>query len=266
MKRFFLAAGLAVSTVAGSLFTATAAQAVVDYPAAGLTPEEFAADLGFESIAAGTFVDPDSEAATLLSGIFDESQALDAEFLAAHELDASSLYWNGVDPVEVYFINEGAGYRNQLTFTATDEFGEIIDSGMIFEDISSPDSILKNSDGPLALGEGVSLGEYEGVVQMDFAVISNGYNGGTSVLGTDPENNPYGLQHVVAYEIGEWIILGFEDILGGGDEDYNDVVFAVRGVQEGAPEPADVPEPSALLGLLVLGAGVVSTRRLAAQN
>ena len=33
----------------------------------------------------------------------------------------------------------------------------------------------------------------------------------------------------------DWVI-GFEDILGGGDEDYNDAIFAVRGITA-VPEP-----------------------------
>ena len=33
----------------------------------------------------------------------------------------------------------------------------------------------------------------------------------------------------------DWVI-GFEDILGGGDEDYNDAIFAIRGITA-VPEP-----------------------------
>ncbi|NJL46216.1 MAG: DUF4114 domain-containing protein [Leptolyngbyaceae cyanobacterium SM2_5_2] len=79
-------------------------------------------------------------------------------------------------------------------------------------------------------------------------------------LGADATQNADRLQHVVAFQHNEWIILGFEDIIGGGDLDYNDVVFAVRGAQQGRPTE-DVPEPSAMLSLLVLGVGGFTTLR-----
>ncbi|PSN20249.1 hypothetical protein C7271_03155 [filamentous cyanobacterium CCP5] len=77
-------------------------------------------------------------------------------------LNPEGLFWNGVDPVDVFFINEGAGDRNQLLFSANDGPKQ-----MIFEDVSSPDSILPNQDGPLSLGEGQSLGAFSGETQLD---------------------------------------------------------------------------------------------------
>ena len=169
---------------------------------------------------------------------------------------------NDVEPLEVYFVNEGAGrYRNQLLFSA--------DSGplqMIFEDISSPDSIEPNGNGPLALGVGKSLGAFAAGTTIDFFINSDGYRNGedettaTRLLGADASQNPDGEQHMVAYKLGEWVLLGFEDVIVGDsitpDFDYNDVVFVIRGVTADA---LDVPEPGMLLG--VMGCGLWGLKR-----
>ena len=181
--------------------------------------------------------------------------------VSLQQLDSSMLFWNGVDPVDVFFINEGAGFRNQLFFSINNG-----DQSVIFDDIASPESILSENDGPLALGDGERLGKYEGETQVDFFLKANGANGGTNLYGGDVEANPDGLQHLIAYnyydevEDQNWVILGFEDLFGeygakGGpneqsDRDFNDVVFAVRGVT-GAP--VETPEPSVVLSFLGLG-------------
>ncbi|MCA9134773.1 MAG: DUF4114 domain-containing protein, partial [Planctomycetales bacterium] len=53
--------------------------------------------------------------------------------------------------------------------------------------------------------------------------------GGTQWLWNDPSENSDGLQHVVAFMLPDspYILLGFEDIIGGGDLDYNDALFVV---------------------------------------
>jgi hypothetical protein len=270
-----LAAGAVLSVAALSIGPAQA-----ELPAASLSPDEFATELGFDSLKNLTFTGPSDTLGEIKTLITGERNAVSASFLGLYELDASKLFWNGVDPVEVYFMNEGAGYRNQLFFSASDLNGNQTGGGMIFNDVSSKDSILPNGNGPLALGQGVNLGGFSGPTQLDFSILSDGYNlakpGANATeeeiqqyeaqvakrtLGTDPTKNSDGLQHVVAFQLDEWVILGFEDIVGGGDRDYNDVVFAVRGIQEGAPNPEDVPEPSAMIGMLALGIGGITTLR-----
>lgn len=181
-------------------------------------------------------------------------------------LDPNSLYWNGVDPVDVFFINEGAGYRNQLYYTVNDG-----SETLIFEDVSSPDSILPNSDGALELGEGTSLGTFDGPTQISFEIQANGYNNPNGLFyGPDAASNPDGLEHVIAFEYYDevedqtYVLLGFEDLYGteanGSDRDFNDVVFVVRGIQEGAPT-SEVPEPSMILGTLLLAGGTLALGR-----
>lgn len=60
------------------------------------------------------------------------------------------------------------------------------------------------------------------------------------------------------FKMTDWVV-AFEDLPGGGDQDYNDFVAYVRNVEA-------VPEPATLLGLgLVAGAGFVARRRQQAE-
>lgn len=195
--------------------------------------------------------------------------------LSLPKLDASQLYWDqGVNDVEVYFIDEGAGYKNQLLFSAND--GPM---NMIFDNISSTQSTLSEASGVMNLGEGKALNNFEGPTQLSFFIKSNGYNGGQNFYGADDhtgkvvdgkEINRDGLSHLVAYsyfdevEQENYTILGFEDLWGpkgqGSDRDFNDVVFAVKGLTSNPNNPKETPEPSALLGLIGVVAAVGSRR------
>ncbi len=271
--------GVGAAAVAALSIGMVAPASAQTLPSASLSPTEFSQNLGFNNLKEMGLLEPSETLSTVRALVEGERNALSADFLGRYQLDASKLFWNGVDPVEVYFINEGASYRNQLTYAATDGGGNPVKSGMIFNDVSSPFSTLPNSNGPLVLGQGVSLGGFVGPTQLSFYIISDGFNlakpGPTATarriakydqkvarrtLGSDPTKNVDGLQHIVAFQHNEWTILGFEDIIGGGDRDYNDVVFAVRGIQQGPPA-ADVPEPAAVISLLVVGLGGFTTLR-----
>lgn len=169
-------------------------------------------------------------------------------------LNLNNLTWEaGVNDVEVYFINEGAGYHNQF-FYSTDGERDSDSRVTIFEDASSQHSILSNG-GPLALGEGRNLGSFEGETALSFFLRNPKGN----FYGHDISLNQDGLQHITAFESDGFLILGFEDLDGGGDKDYNDVVIAVRGLID-TEDSADVPEPAT--GLAMLGLGLVGWRSL----
>ena len=57
--------------------------------------------------------------------------------------------------------------------------------------------------------------------------------------------NNDGYQHFVGFEENNTIWGGFEDLLGGGDQDFNDLVFKMTGVTGNGVNP--IPEPSAAL-------------------
>jgi hypothetical protein len=212
--------------------------------------------------------------------------------LALPKLNASSLYWDGkTNNVEVFFIDEGAGFKNQLMFTAN---GGPLE--MIFDNISSTQSTISESDGVLSLGQGQALRTFTDPTQLSFFIRSNGFNGGQNIYGDDAHTNMTlggqtvnsdGLTHLIAYDYFDTVekvnytIVGFEDLWGtlgatggknqGSDRDFNDVVFAIKGLSTSNPSgnpsgnPSEVPEPSALLGLLgvaVLG-GIQLKRQVA---
>jgi Domain of unknown function (DUF4114)/PEP-CTERM motif len=201
-----------------------------------------------------------------------ESVAFDE--LALPKLDASKLYWNGkTNNVEIFFIDEKAGFKNQLLFSANDNPLE-----MIYDNISSTQSTVSEPDGVLTLGEGKALRTFTDATQLSFFIRANGFNGGQDIYGDDSyANTPVagqtvngdGLSHLIAYDYFDdvekvnYTIIGFEDLWGalgatGGqnqnsDRDFNDVVFAIKGLSSNNPaanNPAETPEPSAMLGLL----------------
>jgi membrane protein involved in colicin uptake len=89
------------------------------------------------------------------------------------QLDPAKLRLAYDHTVSVAFINEGAGFRNQLAFQAT---GTTNKTGLVFQDVSSTESILSNSDGPLKKGDSVSLGKMTAGTQLDFWLRADGWN------------------------------------------------------------------------------------------
>lgn len=69
--------------------------------------------------------------------------------------------------------------------------------------------------------------------------------------------NPDGVIHAATDNLGGGVFeVGFEDILGGGDMDYNDLIFRFTGVV-----PASEPGVLALAGLGLLGLGLSRRKR-----
>ncbi|MDJ0900941.1 MAG: hypothetical protein QNJ55_19225 [Xenococcus sp. MO_188.B8] len=163
-----------------------------------------------------------------------ESSAIDLSELQARKLDTSNLELTYDAEVIVYFINEGAGFRNQLRFEST---GTTEESGMIFYDVSChgtdpdcgyPGGGPSNVEDALELGDYVNLGNLAAGTSLDFQVLADGYNNSNApVWYTDSTRNVDGIQHLIAYAYEGYLVLAYEDLWGGGDNDYNDVVFAV---------------------------------------
>jgi len=189
-------------------------------------------------------------------------------------LDPSKLKLKTSADVRVYFVGEGAGYANSLGFT-TDGSGSrsSATAALIFPNASStvstyqPGSTVRRTDRePLLPGDFVDLGKIKGGSSLDFFLIANGANGGRQSFATQTSVNPDGINHVVSFAYtskdSPYLILGFEDLLGGGDRDFNDLVLAVDVGAVNLSELTAAPEPSAIFTMTAfLGLGYVLVTR-----
>ena len=172
-------------------------------------------------------------------------------------LDPSKLKLNTTSDVRVYFIGEGAGYHNTLGINTDGVGTNVGNPQLVFPDASSRNSSFANGDKtmglrtnslPLLPGDFVDVGSFGGGTQLDFFLIANGANGGSYVYTAHEDANPDGIQHTVSFAIegSPYLLIGFEDLYGGGDRDFNDILFAV---DIGAHNVAHLanPEPSTML-------------------
>jgi hypothetical protein len=89
------------------------------------------------------------------------------------------------------------------------------------------------------------------------------------VYSTDISVNRDGINHVVSFATihDSYLVIGFEDLFGGGDRDFNDLLFAIDigalnvAALTGTPEPATYMT----MGLFLVG-GVWVARRRKAQK
>lgn len=161
--------------------------------------------------------------------------------LGTFPLDADKLLmpYAAQRPIRVYFIDEGAGYENSLGFTyslvGSDVRGpEVLlfpnaskaASGWNSWNLGTPQSTRTNSQ-PLNTGDFLDLGVGGPGWQLDFFIISQGATGGRHKLWADKSANVDKTQHVVAFQIpnSTFLIISFEDMLYGGDADYEDLIL-----------------------------------------
>ena len=195
--------------------------------------------------------------------------------LSSIALDPNDLVINGDSEVRAYFVGEGAGYRNSLgIYTGDSSDGLTGDAALIFPDASTSsyysyiETDYRSGGAPLAPGDFVDLGTYEDGTQLNLFLIANGANGGTNTYYTDMGLNADGIDHFVMLATPEnpYLLIGTEDLYGGGDEDYNDIVVALEvGVAttrvlmaKAAPLPGPI---AALLGPVLFGVLLAAKRR-----
>lgn len=188
-------------------------------------------------------------------------------------LDPSKLFLANASDVRVYFVGEGAGYHNTLGYNTSGGGIKTGNPELIFPDASSRvttylpgQKITRTASEPLLPGDFVDLGTFKSGTQLDFFLIADGASGGKTVFSTDRSVNPDGINHVVAFAsvlLGSpYLLIGFEDLLNGGDRDFNDVLFAIDIGLANVQALTATPEPGlfALLGSFV-GLAVWQKRR-----
>lgn len=191
--------------------------------------------------------------------------------LAAISLDPSKLVLNSDATARVYFLGEGAGNRNSLGISTTGGGPLSEDAALIFPDASSPagyagsGSLIRTSREPLLAGDFVDLGTFKAGTALDFFLIANGAVGGGEAFSTNLSLNKDGVVHAVslAPNGSAYLIIGFEDLNGGGDRDYNDLVFAVEIGKNNVSQLAGLgaPEPSLAAGCLLATAALLGFSR-----
>lgn len=202
------------------------------------------------------------------------SETLNFSKRGSFALDPTKLHLTTESTARVYFIGEGAGYHNTLGFNTlldgdkTPATAVTADSQVIFPDASSTVSTYgvagtsgnRTTKEPLLPGDFVDLGTFKSGTTLDFFLIADGANGGKSAYAAPATRNPDRLDHVVAFALPDspYLIIAFEDMLGGGDRDYNDVIFALDIGRANIQNLISTPEPqtwailAGFLGMLLV--------------
>lgn len=147
-------------------------------------------------------------------------------------------------PVYITFIHNGAGWHNQFGYYAYEKDNmpgnaEDLDKEIIYRYVNKDN----NSD-PRMIGERVRIGGDDHVFTagtvIGFYIVADAIDpktqqereepdGPRHIVYTTPEFNPDDVRKHVLFleESCLEIVLGFEDMLDGSDEDFNDIIFSI---------------------------------------
>jgi len=152
--------------------------------------------------------------------------------------------------VQAYFAGKEASYTSLLWLSRP------VSAGPLFNNQTA------------SIGDVVNLGSYPAGTPLSFRlqVLTTDRNYFTGPASANPDQ----LQHAF---VTPWVadatiphdglMVHFEDILGGGDRDYDDHQVVVTGVTMTGPTITDTPEPATflLLGSALLGLGMLRKYR-----
>lgn len=148
---------------------------------------------------------------------------------------SNSIYVASTGEVILSFVSKTASYSNDLYLGGTSNV------------------ILNNQTA--VPGTNYSLGNFQKGAELSFEMFVN--TTGYRYFSGDASRNPDSIQHVAfSQQLGQPLIVGFEDIFYGGDFDYDDLVFSLTNVTLNTPVAA-VPEPQTY-GMLALGLSMLA--------
>lgn len=161
----------------------------------------------------------------------------------AYALDNSTAVANTLmtigGNVSVTFLSSDASYVSDLFITG------------------QSDKIFNNKS--TFFGQTFDLGNFAANTAITFSLLVNttGYQFYSGLASSNSDN----VVHAAIHNLGNNVVaIGFEDMLGGGDKDYNDVMFTVTNAV--ATQVAPVPEPESFAMLIAgLGALLMANRR-----
>lgn len=178
-----------------------------------------------------------------------------------NRLDPTRLYFNFAYAPRVYYIYEGACYNNALgvtiaTVSAPTSKPATGTNYTIFPFVHSSispvcasGSGVRSAKEPLLAGDFVQLPTVNAGQQLAFFIMAEMDSSGkpTNVFYNGNSTNADNFQHLIAFfpDNSQYIIIGFEDMYNGGDQDCNDLMFVVDiGVNNAAAlrNPSTMPK------------------------
>lgn len=171
--------------------------------------------------------------------------------IGLNQLNPQSLYFQFAYAPRVYFLYEGACYTDALgctiaTVSTPTNKPTTGTNYLLFPDqkyslswICASGSGVRSASEPLAPGDFVQLPTINPGQQLAFFMGSNlnttaasnssQYGQPANTYYNGSASNSDGFQHLIAFfpDNSQYIIIGFEDLDGGGDQDCNDLMFVV---------------------------------------
>jgi len=177
-----------------------------------------------------------------------DSEFSHASYLSHFEkmkINPARLQLTNESEVRVYFIGEGSGIETALGINLEGMGADEGNPRILFPNVSTRRQLDvaarlakvlrlftwmalggRSPEKPLIPGDFVDLGILPKGSTLNFFLNSPGQG----LFNPIPERNPDGAAHMVASAVEgtPFLLISFEDLLGGGDQDYEDAVFAVE--------------------------------------